>query len=212
MRHRVYVISDLHLRGAPAADGRPASRFVHPAPIEDEYRIAKAYKIYIYAAHKWQSAADQPVSASEVDRVMFFLDNPAVTPRWANRYGSERDFFAVRTLIEESERYWRSRGRFLRRRSQSPPKKARTKIFICYRRDNSKFAARAIFDDLSSVYPRQIFFNNESIPAGAYFEKEIKERMEECGVLLAVIGDHWINAKYDDGPKKDELRLAGPED
>jgi len=65
---------------------------------------------------------------------------------------------------------------------------------------------------LASTYPGQIFFDTESIPAGAYFKREIKQRMEECAVLLAVIGDHWINAKYDEGPLKDQLRLGDSED
>ena len=33
-----------------------------------------------------------------------------------------------------------------------------------------------------------------------------------CAVLLALIGNHWLDARFDDGPRKGELRIDDPGD
>ena len=52
----------------------------------------------------------------------------------------------------------------------------------------------------------------DAIPLGVDFRKYLADEVNQCDVLLAVIGDHWLDAAYRDGPKKDTRRLDDPQD
>jgi Thermolysin metallopeptidase, alpha-helical domain/TIR domain len=69
-----------------------------------------------------------------------------------------------------------------------------TKVFISYRREDSKYQAREIYAAFSRAIPADhVFFDNDSIPLGADFDKVLKDRVGQCDVLLALIGPHWID-------------------
>lgn len=84
-----------------------------------------------------------------------------------------------------------------------------TKIFISYRRDDSSYIAGMINDRLENHFgPNSVFLDIDSIPLGLDFRKHISDSVGQCNVLLALIGDSWINATNDQGSR----RLDDPTD
>jgi TIR domain len=88
-----------------------------------------------------------------------------------------------------------------------------TGIAISYRREDTAWIAGRIFDRLKDHYETPgtrgdgdnsvvLFMDYDSTPIGADFRKYIKGVLDECSILLAVIGARWIG---DDG--KGELRI-----
>ena len=82
-------------------------------------------------------------------------------------------------------------------------------IFISYRRDDSAYAAHQLRDRLADHFGiDNIIFDVESIPLGTDFRNYITEQITKCDVLLAVMGNEWlntINARSDD--PKDFVRI-----
>ena len=52
----------------------------------------------------------------------------------------------------------------------------------------------------------------DSIPFSVDFRKRLNDAVHQTDVLLAVIGDHWLNASFDGGPKHGKRRLEEPDD
>ena len=83
------------------------------------------------------------------------------------------------------------------------------KIFICYRRADSEYPAHSIYDALASRFGQEnVFFDVDTIPVGLDFHGVLNEAVSQCDVLLAVIGDHWLNAQDTTGKR----RLDDPDD
>src|SRR5262245_57507900 len=83
------------------------------------------------------------------------------------------------------------------------------KIFICYRRDDSAGHAGRVQDRLASEFGRDLLFMDvDAIPLGMNFVKVLREEVARCGVLLAVMGPKWFEAREDDGTR----RLDNPRD
>ena len=71
--------------------------------------------------------------------------------------------------------------------------KNKTDIFINYRRDDSKGYAALIADKVSSLLPGfQIFFDWKDIDYGESIPGNIQQALENCKVLLCVIGPDWL--------------------
>jgi formylglycine-generating enzyme required for sulfatase activity len=84
------------------------------------------------------------------------------------------------------------------------------KVFISYRREDAKYQARMIHAAFCQAIPReQVFMDVDSIPPGANFRKILKGWVDQCDVLLAVIGAGWIDAQ---DPKTDRRRLETSSD
>ncbi|HKJ18829.1 MAG TPA: toll/interleukin-1 receptor domain-containing protein [Xanthomonadales bacterium] len=67
------------------------------------------------------------------------------------------------------------------------------KIFISYRRDDSRHSAGRICDRLVSYFGKdQVFMDIEKIPLGVDFRQYVKDQLEHCKIVLAVIGDDWL--------------------
>ena len=82
-------------------------------------------------------------------------------------------------------------------------------IFISYRRNDTEGEAGRLFDDLVSAFgENSVFMDVAAIEAGRDFRKVIDESVSTCGVLLAIIGKNWVDAKDDDGHR----RLDDPTD
>jgi HEAT repeat protein len=82
-------------------------------------------------------------------------------------------------------------------------------IFICYRRVDSEFAAQAIHERLVSHFGQDaVFLDVDSIPPGQDFHGILNEMVAQCDLLLAVIGDHWLNVLDEAGQR----RLDNPDD
>ena len=68
-----------------------------------------------------------------------------------------------------------------------------SKIFISYRRDDSAYAVQHIYDELSRHYGADnIVYDIDSIPLGENFREFLEQKVGECDVLLAVIGNQWL--------------------
>ena len=82
-------------------------------------------------------------------------------------------------------------------------------IFISYRRDDAAGEAGRLFDDLTAKFgPELVFMDVSGIQPGRDFRKVIDENVASCGVLLAVIGRDWLQAKNEHGAR----RLDDPSD
>ena len=68
------------------------------------------------------------------------------------------------------------------------------KIFISYRRSDSKYVVDRIRDRLISAYGKeQVFRDIESIPLGQDFTEVLDRETKGCTVMLVVIGPQWLN-------------------
>lgn len=65
------------------------------------------------------------------------------------------------------------------------------RIFISYRRTETAWAARALFERLWRTFPSRVFIDLESIALGADFTQVIDEHLSGCHAMLAVIGKDW---------------------
>ena len=69
------------------------------------------------------------------------------------------------------------------------------KVFISYRRNDSKYQARIIHAAFCQVLPREhVFMDVDSIQPGSDFRKLLKGWVDECEILLALVGTGWIDA------------------
>ena len=84
------------------------------------------------------------------------------------------------------------------------------KVFISYRRDDTRYQARMIHSAFCKAIPSDhVFMDVDSIPPGANFRKILKGWVDECEVLLALIGPGWIDAR---DPKTNGRRLDNKSD
>ena len=82
-------------------------------------------------------------------------------------------------------------------------------IFISYRRDDAEGEAGRLYDDLVKFFgDDKVFMDVAGIEPGRDFRSVIDEQVTSCGVLLAIIGKDWINAKDATG----RPRLEDPSD
>lgn len=94
-----------------------------------------------------------------------------------------------------------------RKAADSKPGSAR--IFISYRRSDSADVAGRIYDRLIERFGREpIFKDVDSIPLGLDFKEYLDRKVGECNILLAIIGDHWLEASDSTGKR----RLEDPND
>ena len=83
------------------------------------------------------------------------------------------------------------------------------KIFISYRRADSKYVVDRIRDRLIDAYDEDAIFRDlESIPLGQNFSDVLKEATTTCDIMLVVIGPQWAGITDDQGNK----RLFEPND
>lgn len=67
------------------------------------------------------------------------------------------------------------------------------KIFINYRRDDVPGDARNIRDSLFKAFGKpHVFMDVDNLFAGQRFDKELAKALDQCDVLLAIIGPHWM--------------------
>lgn len=82
-------------------------------------------------------------------------------------------------------------------------------IFLSYRREDAEGEAGRLFADLVKYFGNdKVFMDVAAIDPGRDFRKVIDENVASCGVLLALIGPHWVDAQ-DAGGKR---RLDDPLD
>ena len=70
-----------------------------------------------------------------------------------------------------------------------------TKIFLSYRREDSADVVGRIFDRLERHFGREsLFWDVDAIRYGEDFRRRVGEALDQTGVLLAIIGDRWLDA------------------
>jgi TIR domain len=82
------------------------------------------------------------------------------------------------------------------------------RIFISYRRDDSRGYAGRLQGDLSRRYSEEHVFRDVEIPPGADFGEYITGLVDRCNVVLAIIGPRWLDARDREG----ERRIDDPQD
>ena len=72
----------------------------------------------------------------------------------------------------------------------------RGRIFLSYRRADSAAVVDHLYTRLVAKYGRKCIFRDlDNIPIGKDFRDHIREVIDECDVVLAVIGRHWCGGK-----------------
>jgi TIR domain/Sel1 repeat/SPOR domain len=82
-------------------------------------------------------------------------------------------------------------------------------VFICYRREESAFAARAIHDRVVQRLAREnVFLDVDNIDLGVDWFNVLTERVGACDALVAVIGRNWVSS----ADKDNQRRIDDPDD
>ncbi|MEM6625099.1 MAG: SUMF1/EgtB/PvdO family nonheme iron enzyme [Pseudomonadota bacterium] len=87
-----------------------------------------------------------------------------------------------------------------------------SKIFISYRRDDSQWQTKSVYEALAKVVddPKvDIFYDLDSMTVGLNFKQQIDMTVAQCDMVLAMIGRNWLNAADPDTGKR---RLDDPRD
>lgn len=75
-----------------------------------------------------------------------------------------------------------------------------TKIFISYRRNDSRHIAGRIFDKLAQEFGAdELFFDVDSIPIGVDFRTHVATAIERSAVVVAIIGPGWAGQNWGRG-------------
>lgn len=83
------------------------------------------------------------------------------------------------------------------------------KIFISYRRADSRKDAGRIYDRLVEAFGKEnIFKDVDNIPLGKDFRGVLREAVAQCDIQLAIIGKQWLDIKDEAGNR----RLDNPGD
>jgi hypothetical protein len=85
-----------------------------------------------------------------------------------------------------------------------------SKVFISYRRDEAKWQAREIYGALKQeLPPDHVFMDTETMPIGIDFPEYLEAWVDQCDIMLALIGPGWAEAI---DPKTGKRRLEDPND
>jgi hypothetical protein len=82
------------------------------------------------------------------------------------------------------------------------------KIFINYRRADSGYAVAWLKERLVHAFGEDSVFVDLKIPAGDDFREYISKKIDECSIVLSVIGNQWVSIKDESG----NLRLNDSHD
>jgi hypothetical protein len=82
-------------------------------------------------------------------------------------------------------------------------------IFLSYRREDTEGQAGRLYADLKQAFgDTSVFIDVAGIDPGLDFRRVIDKHVASCGVLLALIGPEWLDAKDNEGGR----RLDSPTD
>jgi TIR domain len=76
------------------------------------------------------------------------------------------------------------------------------RIFISYRREDSRGYAGRLQGDLSRRYTSEAVFRDIEIPPGVDFAEHIIGLIDNCNVVLVMIGNDWLNARDSEGERR----------
>ena len=65
-------------------------------------------------------------------------------------------------------------------------------MFLCYRREDTKYIVGRLRDSLSSAVGRDnVFFDVDSLPLGLDYKDEISQRMRSMDLFIVLMGPRW---------------------
>lgn len=71
-------------------------------------------------------------------------------------------------------------------------------IFISYRRSDSEDITGRIYDRLKGHFDQDLIFRDlDSIPLGNNFQQVLQQSVNDCRVLIAVIGPDWLKVLHE---------------
>ena len=76
------------------------------------------------------------------------------------------------------------------------------RIFISYRRDDSRADSGRLYDRLSGVFPGRVFRDVGSIEPGVEWDEAIAHVLSQTDACIVVIGKNWVNIKDDAGKRR----------
>lgn len=82
------------------------------------------------------------------------------------------------------------------------------RVFLCYRRGDSRHIAGRLADRLTQLGRVQVFMDVDSMHPGDDFPEAIAKAVSSCSILLAVIGPNWLTVCDTYGRR----RLDNPDD
>ena len=83
------------------------------------------------------------------------------------------------------------------------------RIFLSYRREDTRHMAGRLFDQLAKRFGRaNVFMDVNSIEPGIDFGQAVERAVGGCDVLLALIGKRWLSSMDEHG----QHRLDNPAD
>lgn len=83
------------------------------------------------------------------------------------------------------------------------------RIFINYRRADTRWAASRLYDGLSGqVGADKLFMDVDSIPPGADFVEYLNAYVDRSKAIVVLIGSHWLDLRDDNGLR----RIEDPDD
>ncbi|MET7802591.1 hypothetical protein ABZS78_39675, partial [Streptomyces decoyicus] len=69
-------------------------------------------------------------------------------------------------------------------------------VFINYRTGDGAVAAVLLDEELKDVFgPENVFRDRRTTPPGVHFPPELWRHLENCAVLLVLIGPNWLSVR-----------------
>jgi uncharacterized membrane protein YeaQ/YmgE (transglycosylase-associated protein family) len=80
-------------------------------------------------------------------------------------------------------------------------------IFISYRRQDNPDITGRLYDRLVNHFgPERVFRDVDSVPLGVDYRKYLDEEVGKCRILIAVLGNRWLDAKDTEGMRRIDSR------
>jgi TIR domain len=87
------------------------------------------------------------------------------------------------------------------------------RIFISYRRADSAHATDRIHERLATHFGSEsVFIDVVDIYKGVDYREHLNQVLSQCDMLLAVIGDRWLDSRFKNGVREGQRRLDDPDD
>ncbi len=81
-------------------------------------------------------------------------------------------------------------------------------LFLCYRREDSFDATHRLYEQLAARFgEKSVVMDIDTIPPGEDFRAFLEKAVTRCAVMLAVIGDHWVKIRDDEGRRRLDQRM-----
>jgi hypothetical protein len=78
-----------------------------------------------------------------------------------------------------------------------------SKIFVSYRRKDTPIATDVVCRAMVEHFGADsVFFDVDTIPKGVDFRTHLRDSVNQCDILLVMIGDRWLDARAEDGTRR----------